>query len=102
MRLFASFSAVAVVTLPLAIAAPNKSYKPGNMDASYYKTENVINVDVVIIGGGGMSAHSAIQLNDQGKKIVVVESKARLEATLRPTWTLRPAFLSIWVWSCNM
>jgi hypothetical protein len=75
---FASIAAVAVVVLPSAIAAPNNSYKPGKMDASYYKPENVIDVDVVIIGGGGMGAYSAIQLKDQGKKVVVVESKNRL------------------------
>jgi hypothetical protein len=75
MRSFVSFAAVAVVTLPLAISTPNP---PDKMDASYYKPEEVINVDVVIIGGGGMGAYSAIQLKDQGKKIVVVESKARL------------------------
>jgi phytoene dehydrogenase-like protein len=78
MRSFASIAAAAVVTLPLTIAAPNKSYKPSDMDASYYKLENVINLDVVIIGGGSIGAYSAIQLKDQGKQIVVVESKARL------------------------
>jgi NADPH-dependent 2,4-dienoyl-CoA reductase/sulfur reductase-like enzyme len=75
MRSFVSFAAVAVVTLPLAISTPSP---PAKMDASYFKPEEVIDVDVVIIGGGGMGAYSAIQLKDQGKKIVVVESKARL------------------------
>jgi heterodisulfide reductase subunit A-like polyferredoxin len=78
MRSFASIAAVAVVALPLAIAAPNKANRANKMDASYYKPEQVIDTDVVIIGGGGMGAYSAIQLKDQGKKIVVVESKDRL------------------------
>jgi heterodisulfide reductase subunit A-like polyferredoxin len=79
----------------LAIAALSKSYKPVNMDASYYKTENVINVDVVIIGGGGMGAYSVIQLKDQGKKTVVVESKAHLGGHTETYMDLRQAFLSI-------
>ncbi|CAN9264731.1 unnamed protein product [Alternaria alternata] len=75
MRSFASIAAAAVVALPLAIAAPNKANK---MDASYYKPEQVIDTDVVIIGGGGMGAYSAIQLKDAGKRVVVVESKSRM------------------------
>jgi hypothetical protein len=78
MRSFVSFAAAAVVAIPFVAAAPAQSDKPDKMDASYYKPENVINVDVVIIGGGGMGAYSAIQLKDAGKKVVVVESKARI------------------------
>jgi hypothetical protein len=78
MRSFVSIAAAAVVALPLAVAAPNGASKPSKMDASYYKPEQVIDTDVVIIGGGGMGAYSAIQLKDAGKKVVVVESKARL------------------------
>jgi hypothetical protein len=78
MRSFATIVAAAVAIIPLAIAGPNKSSKPSKMDAIYYKPEDVMNVDVVIIGGGGMGAYSAIQLKDAGKKVVVVESKTRL------------------------
>lgn len=78
MRSFASIAAAAVVALPLAIAAPHDAHKPTEMDAGYYKPYQVIDTDVVIIGGGGMGAYSAIQLKDQGKKIMVIETKERL------------------------
>jgi hypothetical protein len=78
MRSFASIAAAAVVALPFSIAAPNQAYELNEMDASYYKPEQVIDTDVVIIGGGGMGAYSAIQLKDQRKKVVVIESKDRL------------------------
>ena len=74
MRSFVSITAAAVVALPFALAAPRAS----KMDARYYNPEQVIDTDVVIIGGGGMGAYSAIQLQDMGKRVVVVESKHRL------------------------
>jgi hypothetical protein len=64
MRSITSIAAAAVVVLPMAIAAPNKSYNPDKMNANYYKPENVIDVDVVIIGRGGVGVYLAIQLKD--------------------------------------
>ncbi|PVH96059.1 hypothetical protein DM02DRAFT_617455 [Periconia macrospinosa] len=48
------------------------------MDPDFYKPDRVVDTDCVIIGGGGTGTYSAIQLKDQGKKIMVIESKARL------------------------
>jgi Asp/Glu/hydantoin racemase len=56
MRSFATIVVAAMAIIPLAIAGPSKSSKPSKMDAIYYKPEDVMNVDVVIIGGGGMGA----------------------------------------------
>jgi hypothetical protein len=78
MRSFASVAAAALVVLPIAVAVPGPSHKPYNMHTSFYKPGRVIETDVVIIGGGGTGTYSAIQLKDQGKKILVIESKARL------------------------
>ncbi|KAH8714862.1 hypothetical protein GQ44DRAFT_625125 [Phaeosphaeriaceae sp. PMI808] len=78
MRSFASITAAAMAVLPCAIAAPNPIHNPYNMDPNFYKPEHVVKTDCVIIGGGGTGTYSAIQLKDQGKKIMVIESKARL------------------------
>ncbi|UPX10279.1 uncharacterized protein EKO05_0000946 [Ascochyta rabiei] len=78
MRSFTSIAASALAALPLAIASPDPSHKPYNLNDSFYKPERVINTDVVIIGGGGVGTYAAIQLKDQGKKIVVIEQKARI------------------------
>jgi hypothetical protein len=48
------------------------------MNAGSYKAGRVIQTDVVVVGGGGVGTYAAIQLKDQGKKVVVIESKARL------------------------
>ncbi|KAF9693075.1 hypothetical protein EKO04_008896 [Ascochyta lentis] len=78
MRSFTSIAASAVAVLPLAFASPNPDHKPYNFNPSFYKPERVIETDVAIIGGGGVGTYAAIQLKDQGKKIVVIEQKARL------------------------
>ncbi|KAF1938104.1 hypothetical protein EJ02DRAFT_469161 [Clathrospora elynae] len=77
---FASIAAAAaaVAALPFAFAVPEPSHQAYNMDPSSFKPQRVVNTDVVVIGGGGMGTYSAIQLKDQGKKIMVIESKARL------------------------
>lgn len=77
MRFFASITAAAAA-LPLTVALPNWFRESYNMDIASYGPEDVVHTDVVIVGGGGMGAYSAIQLKDQGKKIVVIESKDRL------------------------
>lgn len=78
----------------MAIAAPNKANK---MDASYYKPEQVIDTDVVIIGGGGMGAYSAIQLKDAGKRLWSLRTNPVWEVTQRLTWITRLEFPLIWV-----
>ncbi|KAF1955402.1 hypothetical protein CC80DRAFT_94348 [Byssothecium circinans] len=78
MRSFISIAAAAMAVLPCAIGTPNPVHKPYNMDPDHYKPDRVVKTDCVIIGGGGTGTYSAIQLKDQGKKIMVIESKARL------------------------
>ena len=74
MRSFTAITAAAAALLPFAAAL----YGSASMNPSSYKTKHVINTDVVIIGGGGTGIYAAIQLKDQGKKIMVIESKPRL------------------------
>jgi NADPH-dependent 2,4-dienoyl-CoA reductase/sulfur reductase-like enzyme len=78
MRYFTSIAAVAVTLLLFAGATPDSSHKSYDMNPSSYKAKHVIETDVVIIGGGGTGTYAAIQLKDQGKNIMVIESKHRL------------------------
>ncbi|EMD61333.1 hypothetical protein GGP41_003963 [Bipolaris sorokiniana] len=73
MRSFISVAAAAVVAFSFANAAPN----PQKLEDSYYRPEQVIDTDVIIIGAGGAGCYSAIQLRDAGKRVVVIESKDR-------------------------
>lgn len=41
-------------------------------------TDEVVNRDVVIVGGGASGAHAAVKLRDMGKTIVLVEKRDRL------------------------
>jgi hypothetical protein len=78
MRFFTSVAATAVAVFPIAIASTGKPHKPYDMDPNHYKPDHLIKTDVVVIGGGAAGTYAAIQLKDQHKKVVVIESKARL------------------------
>lgn len=78
MRSFNSIAATTMAVVSCAIGAPNPVHKSYNMDPGFYKPDRVVKTDCVIIGGGGTGTYSAIQLKDQDKKIMVIESKARL------------------------
>jgi hypothetical protein len=78
MRFFTSIAATAVAVFPIAIASTGKPHKPYDMDPDHYKPDHLIKTDVVVVGGGAAGTYAAIQLKDQHKKVVVIESKARL------------------------
>jgi hypothetical protein len=79
MRSLGFVAVVAVMLLPFSGAAPDRSHGSYNMNPNSYKAKHhVIETDFVIIGGGGTGTYAAIQLKDQGKKIMVIESKPRL------------------------
>ncbi|KAH7086734.1 hypothetical protein FB567DRAFT_50111 [Paraphoma chrysanthemicola] len=77
MRSFA-IAAAAVAVLPGIAALPGPSHKANNLNEAAYKPGCVLKTDVIVVGGGGVGTYAAIQLKDQGKKVVVIESKARL------------------------
>jgi hypothetical protein len=78
MRFFTSIAATAMAVFPIAIASTCKPHKPYDMDPNHYKPDHLIKTDVVVVGGGAAGTYAAIQLKDQHKKVVVIESKARL------------------------
>lgn len=78
MRLCKSIVVVAVILLPSVAISSGSLHGRHNLDASYYDPGCVVKTDVVVIGGGSVGTYAAIQIKDQGKKVVVIESKARL------------------------
>jgi hypothetical protein len=78
MRFFTSLATTAVAVFPIAIASPGQPHKQYDMDPNRYKPDHLIKTDVVVVGGGAAGTYAAIQLKDQHKKVVVIESKARL------------------------
>jgi hypothetical protein len=77
MLFLASITATAAVVFSLAGASPDMS-QTGYMKIDSYKPARVVKTEVVIVGGGGTGTYAAIQLKDRGKKVVVIEKKARL------------------------
>jgi hypothetical protein len=47
-------------------------------DTKLFESQNIINRDIAIIGGGAAGTHAAISLKDKGKSVVVVEKKGKL------------------------
>ncbi|KAF2036001.1 hypothetical protein EK21DRAFT_106835 [Setomelanomma holmii] len=78
MRSFTSVVAAVAAVLPFGFANLQPSHKSNDMNPSSYKSVRVLQTDVVVVGGGGVGTYAAIQLEDIGKKIVVIESKIRL------------------------
>jgi hypothetical protein len=78
MRFFTTITATAAAVFPIAIASPGQPHKQYDMNPKSYKSNHLINSDVVVVGGGAAGTYAAIQLKDQHKKVVVIESKARL------------------------
>lgn len=61
------------LTIPLVLVALVAA-AGGDSDT----TDEVINRDVVIVGGGASGAHAAVKLRDMGKTIVLVEKRDKL------------------------
>ncbi|KAI8941053.1 hypothetical protein NX059_002296 [Plenodomus lindquistii] len=74
--------ATTLAVIPFTLALPEPLPKPFpkryDLNPSSYEPGCVIKTDVVVVGGGGVGTYAAIQLKDQGKKVLVIESKARL------------------------
>ena len=72
MKLFTLFSFVfALATTVLATA-------PDEYDPSSYSKRDVIKTDIVVVGGGASGTYAAVNLQDAGKKVVLVEKNGRL------------------------
>jgi len=48
------------------------------LDPNHFDSDCIVDVDVAVIGGGSAGTYAVIQLKDQGKKVMVIEKKARL------------------------
>ena len=51
------------------------SVKPASTSAP---SQVILDVDLVVIGGGSAGIHAAIQLKDAGAKVVVIEKKKQI------------------------
>ncbi|KAJ4378451.1 hypothetical protein N0V86_006154 [Didymella sp. IMI 355093] len=78
MQFYASIVAATAAVLPFVVSSPGPSKGPYNLDTNHYDSDCVVDVDVAIIGGGSVGTYAAIQLKDQGKKVIVIEKKGRL------------------------
>ncbi|KAF3005151.1 hypothetical protein E8E13_010489 [Curvularia kusanoi] len=67
-----------LTALPQALSFPGPPHIGFNLDAAQYGQDNIVSVDVAIIGGGSVGTYSAFQLKDAGKKVLVIEKKGRL------------------------
>ena len=78
MRLNTPVAVASLIALPIAVCSPGSPNGGYDLDPSHYGPDCTIDVDVAVIGGGSVGTYAAIQLKDQGKKILVIEKKDRL------------------------
>ncbi|GKZ20061.1 hypothetical protein AbraIFM66951_008218 [Aspergillus brasiliensis] len=72
MNLFFTLVCTSLVSTVIASALP------AIFDTSNFHTDDIIQRDVAIIGGGSAGTHAAISLKDKGKSVIVVEKQDRL------------------------
>lgn len=48
------------------------------IDESGFAPEDIIIRDVAVIGGGASGSYAAVRIKDEGKSVVVIETKDRL------------------------
>lgn len=64
------------------------------LDSSIFNFFEIIEKDVVIIGGGAAGSHAAVRLReDYGKSVVVIEKEANLVSNCNPTSFISTIFL---------
>lgn len=78
MRLCTSIAVAGLTALPLAAGFSGSPHGGYSLDPSHYSSDCIVDIDVAVIGGGSVGTYAAIQLKDQGKKIMVIEMKSRL------------------------
>ncbi|KAF3039149.1 hypothetical protein E8E12_003795 [Didymella heteroderae] len=78
MRLYAPVAVAGLNALPLTIGSPGSPHGQYNLDPSHYGSDCIVDVDVAVIGGGSVGTYAAVQLKDQGEKVLVIEKKGRL------------------------
>jgi hypothetical protein len=78
MRLNTPVAVAGLVALPIAVCSPGSRHGGYDLNPSHYGPDCIIDVDVAVIGGGSVGTYAAIQLKDQGKKILLIEKKDRL------------------------
>ncbi|KAF3037580.1 hypothetical protein E8E11_002873 [Didymella keratinophila] len=75
---FCTIAVAGLNALPSAIGSPRSPYGKYNLDPIHFDNDCIVDVDVAVIGGGSVGTYAAVQLKDQGKKVIVIEKKARL------------------------
>jgi hypothetical protein len=78
MRLNTPVAVAGLIALPIAVCSPGSSHREYDLNPGHYGPDCIIDVDVAVIGGGSVGTYAAIQLKDQGKKILLIEKKDRL------------------------
>jgi hypothetical protein len=78
MRLNTSVTIAGLIALPIAVCSPGSTHGEYNLNPSHYGPDCIVDVDVAVIGGGSVGTYAAIQLKDQGKKVLLIEKKDRL------------------------
>ncbi|KAJ8104794.1 hypothetical protein OPT61_g10564 [Boeremia exigua] len=78
MLIFTATAAAAAMIFASVAALPDPPNEHYNLDTHFYEPECVIRTDVAVVGGGGVGTYATIQLKDMGKKVLLIESKARL------------------------
>lgn len=74
-----SFAIVAALASAVS-AFPNGKYR--------FKPEDIIERDVVVLGGGAAGTYAAIRVRDSGKSVIVIEKDVRLVSALSSLFPL--------------
>ncbi|MCJ1324908.1 hypothetical protein MMC10_001570 [Thelotrema lepadinum] len=72
MKFFALSSSILGLVATVLTAAPDQ------YDPSSYSKNDVIKTDIAVVGGGASGTYAAVNLQDAGKKVVLIEKNGRL------------------------
>lgn len=67
-----------ILSHPLAKLLPTLTTTHPSLDIAAYPPSSIINRDVCVIGGGAAGTYGAVRFHDEGRSVVIVESKNAL------------------------